>query len=95
MIFTNTEWVLIAAWFVTLMLAVWTNHRRGFVKGANGGYMAGVYHTIEWMKKRDLITGTYTDLEDGEERPATIDELTVYVRTELDKAHLKMKEQGY
>lgn len=94
-IFTHMEWAIITAWFVTLMIAVWTNHRRGFVKGATSGYMAGVYHTVDWMQKRDLIDAIRNDKESGEERTATLEELTAYVSAELDKIHSKkVKEQG-
>ena len=68
----------IGIFFVMLMVSVWYNHRVGFKKGAQLGYYAGIHGSLTYLNKDDInLYGTI--VENGEERRATIDELTIYI----------------
>ena len=69
---------LIGVFFVMLMASVWYNHRMGYRKGAQAGYFAGIHSSLTYLNKDDInLYGTI--VENGEERRATIDELTIYI----------------
>ena len=68
----------IGVFFMMLMACVWHNHRIGYKKGAQIGYYAGIHSSLTYLNKDDInLYGTI--VENGKERQATIEELTVYI----------------
>ena len=76
--------------FVLLMINTWWNYRSGFRAGARGGHLVGVHDTLEFIMEKADITATVA----GENnRPATLDELTVYTANQLMKRRMERLEQ--
>jgi len=73
--------------FVLLMVNTWWNYRQGFKKGAVGGHLVGVHDTLEYMIEKADLTMTVDN------KPASLDEMTMKVLEELTERRAKKLEQ--
>lgn len=76
--------------FVLLMVNTWWNYRQGYRKGAVGGHFVGVHDVAEFLVEKKYIEAVNTE----EDRPATADEMTVFLLKTLSERRLKRLESS-
>jgi hypothetical protein len=40
---------------VAFCIAIWANHRTGYLKGVTDGHLTGIYDTIDYLKKNNYL----------------------------------------
>jgi hypothetical protein len=74
--------------FVLFMVNTWWNYRAGYRRGAIGGHLVAIHDMTEFLMEKKYLDATNASTD----KPATVDEMTVYFINTLTERRQKRLE---